>query len=130
MRTPAECYTPSPRLYPVRLPEPEYPAAMRVRSVFGGGQFFWNYHHLFLSKVLAGERIGLFQISDRYWHIYFAAFPSRVWTPFACVWSRWDRRTQNTDATARADGNVEISNPRRFPHNGMVRRLIRMETGL
>lgn len=75
MRTPAECYTPSPRPYPARLPEPEYPEIMRVRHVFGGGQFFWKYHHVFLSKVLAGQRIGLLPSDDRYWTIYFAAFP-------------------------------------------------------
>lgn len=75
MRTPAECYTPSLRLYPARLPRPEYPERMRVRTVYPGGQFFWNYHDVFLSKVLAGERIGLLPIDDRFWRVYFAAFP-------------------------------------------------------
>jgi putative transposase len=75
MRTPAECYTVSPRTYPVRLPKPEYSQAMRVRSVFPAGQFFWNYNHVFLSKVLAGERVGLLQIDDHSWRIYFARFP-------------------------------------------------------
>ncbi len=75
MRTPAECYAASPRAYPARLPKPEYPEVMRVRSVFRGGQFFWNYQHVFLSKALGSERVGLLQMDDRYWHIYFAAFP-------------------------------------------------------
>jgi transposase InsO family protein len=75
MRTPAECYQSSPRPYPARVPEPQYPQAMRVRTVYKGGQFFWNYHDVFLSKVLAGERIGLLPIDERYWKIYFAEFP-------------------------------------------------------
>ncbi|HET6840546.1 MAG TPA: hypothetical protein VFK06_02510, partial [Candidatus Angelobacter sp.] len=36
--------------------------------------FFWNDHDVFLSKVLAGERIGLLPVDDRYWRIYFAEF--------------------------------------------------------
>ena len=46
-----------------------------MRSVYPHGQFFWKGHNVFLSKVLAGERIGLEQIDERYWCVYFAAFP-------------------------------------------------------
>jgi len=33
MQTPALLYEPSPRAYPARVPEPEYPASMLVRAV-------------------------------------------------------------------------------------------------
>ena len=75
MRTPAECYTPSTRSYPAHFLEPEYPETMRVRKVYTAGQFLWKDHDVFLSKVLAGEHVGLLQTDDRYWRIYFAAFP-------------------------------------------------------
>jgi transposase InsO family protein len=75
MRTPASLYRPSARPFPERLPEPEYGTAMKVRRVFPHGQFYWNYHDVFLSKVLAGERIGLLPIDDRYQRIYVAWYP-------------------------------------------------------
>jgi transposase InsO family protein len=75
MRTPSELYASSPRAYPARLPEPEYGSAMKVRRVHKHGQFFWNYHSVFLSKVLYGENIGLLPVDDRYYRVYFAAVP-------------------------------------------------------
>jgi transposase InsO family protein len=75
MRTPASLYRFSARPFPERLPKPEYGSAMKVRRVFPHGQFCWNYHSVFLSKVLAGERIGLLPIDDRYMCIYVAWYP-------------------------------------------------------
>jgi putative transposase len=75
MCTPASVYCSSPRPFPERLPEPEYGTAMKVRRVFKHGQFFWNGHNVFLSKVLAGERIGLLPIDDRYQRIDLAWYP-------------------------------------------------------
>ena len=74
-KTPATLYTPSPRPYPARLPEPEYDSGIEVRSVWPHGQFFWKGHHVFLSKVLAGERIGLEPVDERYWWVCFGDFP-------------------------------------------------------
>lgn len=75
MRTPASLYCCSPRPFPERLPEPEYGTAMKVRRVFEHGQFFWDYHAVFLSKVLAGERIGLIPIDERYLRIHLGWYP-------------------------------------------------------
>ena len=74
-RPPGTVYTPSPRRYPERLPNPEYDSGLLVRSVYPHGQFFWKGHNVFLSKVLAGERIGLEQIDERYWCIFYSTFP-------------------------------------------------------
>jgi hypothetical protein len=46
-----------------------------VRVVYSSGEFFWKQKCIFISKVLAGERIGLEQIDDRLWCILFASFP-------------------------------------------------------
>lgn len=75
MRPPASCYTPSPRVYPARVPEPEYDTTMMVRRVAPGGQFAWKSREVFLSETLRGERIGLQPIDDRWYTIYFAQFP-------------------------------------------------------
>ena len=75
MRTPASVYTASPRPYPERIAEPEYDSGFTVRRVYPHGQFFWKHHDVFLSKALAGERIGLEPIDERYWCVCFGDFP-------------------------------------------------------
>jgi transposase InsO family protein len=75
MQTPAAVYEPSPRWYPARVPEPEYPPTMLVRSVHHQGQIRWKQHEIFLSEVLWGERIGLLPVNERWFTIYFAQFP-------------------------------------------------------
>lgn len=87
LETPASVYANSPRPFPGRLPEPEYDSTMKVRRVFQHGQFFFQKHDVFLSKVLAGERIGLQPIDDRYQRIYLA------WHPIA----RLDTRTMRVE---------------------------------
>src|SRR5271165_2218133 len=75
MRTPSSLYQPSPRAYPARVPEPEYGSALRVRRVDGSGHFSWKHQNVFASDTLAYERIGLLPLDDRYYRVYFAAFP-------------------------------------------------------
>src|SRR5271168_57094 len=77
MRTPASVYEPSGRAFPARVPEPEYPETMLVRSVRQHGHFRWgkDKHDVFLSEVLWSERIGLLPEDDRWFIIYFAQFP-------------------------------------------------------
>ena len=75
MQTPGAVYKSSPREYPARVPEPEYGNALKVRRVYPHGQFFWKDQQVFLSKVLAGERVGLLPIDDRYYRVYLAALP-------------------------------------------------------
>ena len=74
-RPPNAVYRASPRPYPERVPEPDYDSHMLVRRVYPHGQFFCKNQHVFLSKVLAGERIALQPFDDRYWCVYFAALP-------------------------------------------------------
>jgi len=75
MRTPAEVYQSSPRKFPARVPEPEYPSTMLVRSVRHHGHFRWKKHEMFLTEVLWGESIGLLPEDDRWFTIYFAHLP-------------------------------------------------------
>jgi len=104
-KPPAALYTASPRPYPARVPEPEYDTGVEVRSVYPHGQFFWKGHDVFLSKVLAGERIGLEPIDDRYWCVCFGELPIAWFDSSQLI-------TGNLPAEGRAgDGNPEISNP-------------------
>jgi len=75
MQTPSAVYTPSARPYPARVPEPEYGSAMQVRRVGLRGNLSWKHEHVFLTETLIGERVGLLPIDDRFYTVYFAAFP-------------------------------------------------------
>jgi transposase InsO family protein len=75
LETPSAVYTRSARSYPARVPEPEYGSALRVRRVGPRGVFSWKHQHVFLSETLIGESIGLLPMDDRFYTVYFAAFP-------------------------------------------------------
>lgn len=75
MKTPAAVYHPSTRMFPARVPEPDYPESMLVRSVRLRGHFRWKKHDVFLSEVFWGENVGLLPEDDRWFTIYFAQVP-------------------------------------------------------
>ena len=75
MQTPAACYTASARTYPARVWEPEYGSALQVRRVQKHGEFYWQHEPVFVSEVLAQERIGLLAVDERWSTVYFAQFP-------------------------------------------------------
>jgi putative transposase len=75
METPSTVYVRSARAYPARVPEPEYGNALRVRRVGLRGVFSWKHQHVFLTETLIGESIGLQQVDERFYTVYFAAFP-------------------------------------------------------
>jgi putative transposase len=70
-RRPAELYRPSNRPYPSRLPQVVYPGHYEERRVTHTGEFKWRSRALFLSSVFAGELIGLEEIEDGVWSVYF-----------------------------------------------------------
>lgn len=70
LRTPASAYEPSLRSLPERLPEVEYPATFEVRGVQEHGDVMFQNRVLFLTEVLAGERVG-FQEGEDGWRIWF-----------------------------------------------------------
>jgi transposase InsO family protein len=74
-QTPSSVYTPSPRAYPARVREPEYGSALQVRRVGPRGVFSWKHQNVFVSETLIGERIGLLPVDERFFLLYFAAFP-------------------------------------------------------
>ena len=73
-KTPDECYRPSARGYPEKLPLIEYDSAYEVRKVRPSGEITWHARSLYLSQVLAGEPIGLKQIDETHWEIYFSFY--------------------------------------------------------
>lgn len=72
-QTPASRYLESPRRYPLVLPAMTYPDDMAVRWVKAQGDISWRDHHIYLSETLAGELVGLRQVTDDRWNIYFGS---------------------------------------------------------
>jgi transposase InsO family protein len=85
MQTPAAVYEPSPRPYPTRIPEVEYPDSMLLRRVKSHGHFRWKKHDVFLSEVLWGERIGLQTDDDEIFTVYFAHLPLALFHARTCT---------------------------------------------
>lgn len=82
--TPADIYSASPIQLPLRLPEIVYPDYYVLRKVHSQGDLRWRNKQIHLSKTLAGETVGLEQISDRVWNIYFATLKLATLDDFTC----------------------------------------------
>ena len=72
-RPPATCYTASTRRLPARLEPLDYPGHMERRSVFGVGLVSLHGRTVFLSEALVGEAVGLEEVDDGVWTIYFGS---------------------------------------------------------
>jgi putative transposase len=64
---PARIYRPSPRIFDGVLRAPEYPDNTLVRKVRRSGEIKWKGNAIFISEVLVGEPVGLFDIGDDIW---------------------------------------------------------------
>jgi transposase InsO family protein len=72
-RTPASVYQPSPRPMPRTLPPLEYPDRFEVRYVSANGGIRWNKAWVNVSTTCIGEYVGLEEIDDGVWNVYFGA---------------------------------------------------------
>jgi putative transposase len=72
-RTPASLYQPSGRAMPSPVPPLEYPDRFEVRYVSANGGIRWNCAWVNVSTVCAGEYVGLEEIDDGVWNVYFGA---------------------------------------------------------
>jgi putative transposase len=70
---PGNLYRPSNRPYPSHLPPIEYPGHFELRRVHHTGTFKWRNRSPFLSSVLAGELIGLEEIDNGVWSVYWSS---------------------------------------------------------
>jgi putative transposase len=86
MATPASVYTPAPRRYPLRLPTIEYPSGVTVRHVRTDGRIHWRGNFIFVSQILIGEHVGLDQLDDRHFALYFGPLPLAVLDDHTCSW--------------------------------------------
>ena len=71
MQTPACLYQPSAREMPNKIPPLEYPDRFEVRYVSANGGIRWNRDWIKVSIVCVGEYVGLEEIDDGIWNVYF-----------------------------------------------------------
>lgn len=70
-KTPASQYRPSPRPFPERLPPIEYPGHYTVKRVTNAGTIRFKRQLLFLAHPLRQRLVGLEEIEDGIWSLYF-----------------------------------------------------------
>jgi putative transposase len=71
MLTPMTQYRASWRKFPSRVVPPEYPAHYEVRSVSPSGHVRWRGNSPYIAHSLGGEPIGLIEVENGQWEIYF-----------------------------------------------------------
>jgi transposase InsO family protein len=69
--TPASVYRPSPRPYPEKLPPLEYPGHFIVKRITNAGTFRFKHRLLFIANALKQHHIGLEEVEDGIWSVYF-----------------------------------------------------------
>lgn len=68
---PASLYQPSPREMPNKLPPLEYPDHFEKRYVSTNGGMRWNSGWVAVSIVCEGEYVGLEEVDEGIWNVYF-----------------------------------------------------------
>jgi putative transposase len=71
MSTPAQLYQASARAMPDKLLAPEYPDRFEVRYVSANGGIRWRKRWVNVSSALIGEHVGLEEIDDGQWDVFF-----------------------------------------------------------
>lgn len=71
MTPPVDWYRSSGRPMPDKLLGPEYPDRFEVRLVSGNGGIRWHKHWINVSSVLTGEYVGLEEVAEGVWDVYY-----------------------------------------------------------
>ena len=71
METPSAIYQPSPRPFSERPVPIEYPPHFETRLVSGDSTMRWKCRKVFVSYLLQRYEVGLEQIGDGLWSVFF-----------------------------------------------------------
>ena len=78
--TPASLYSLSPRIYPEKVGDIQYPPLTEVRRVRSNGQIKWQGKRVFVSEALIGELVGITEYRDG-WLVSFGPIPLGILHP-------------------------------------------------
>jgi putative transposase len=79
MYPPASRYEPSPCQLPNRLPPLEDPTCFEVRYVSANGGIHWHHQWVTVSHPCIGAYVGLEDIDDGIWMVYFGPLTRGRW---------------------------------------------------
>jgi len=68
---PKDRYRPSPRSYPEKLPDIEYPAGEELKKVGSGGTIYFKQKHYFIGFHLSQEMVALREIENGVYDVFF-----------------------------------------------------------
>lgn len=74
-QTPTSAYQKSNRPYPKKLPEIDYPSHFKVFKTYPNGVISFNHTQWITSSVLKDEWVGLEEVADDRWKVYFGPVP-------------------------------------------------------
>jgi transposase InsO family protein len=74
MQTPGSHYSRSDREYPERLAEIVYGDEFEIRKVRHNGEIKWRGQCLYVSEALCGEPVGLKEVDNHHWALYFSNY--------------------------------------------------------
>lgn len=106
--TPASQYAPSPRAFPRQLPHPDYPPHFRVERAYPNGVISFRETQWYLTNCLAGELVGLEEVDDDRWRVYFGPIELGVLD----ARNAKDRGSRHFGLLVRSDGTI-VSRRRR-----------------
>ncbi|MDM3872687.1 IS481 family transposase [Porticoccus sp. W117] len=69
--TPDSLYRASNRAFPSKLPELTYPDHFEVKKVRQSGVLYWNNGQLYVSHILQGDWVGMEEVDDGVWDLYY-----------------------------------------------------------
>jgi hypothetical protein len=70
-QTPSQLYLCSARPYPNHIPEFEYTHEFLVRAINHSGDMSWHQGRVLISRILGGDRVGLLQIADERYRVFY-----------------------------------------------------------
>ena len=70
-KTPASIYTPSLRRMPSKILPIDYPGHYEIKYVNYNGCIYWRNEQVYVGYLLKEDYIGLNEIDDGLWNIYF-----------------------------------------------------------
>ncbi|MCF4009705.1 integrase core domain-containing protein [Rheinheimera sp. UJ63] len=74
LKTPSDCYKPSLRPFPKKLPPLIYPGYYSVKKVMKSGVFYWKNGQAYVSNLLAGEWVGIEEVDEGIYDVFFGFY--------------------------------------------------------
>lgn len=74
-QTPASAYRKSSRPFPKRIPDIDYPSHFKVFKTYPNGVISFNHTQWITSSILKDEWVGLEEVADDRWKVYFGPVP-------------------------------------------------------